>query len=136
MVTSGTHGFLDVFPRCRFGVETGGTVTGWPAKGGYYILRCSVAELEYLGLDRFQPVNKSDNPQKEELWCTKIRNLGAKWYGDPYEHMEAKTRGVETPHLSLGWPSDGGAWALQTTKVEGIRKGLGRINNVFTMEER
>ncbi|KIL85413.1 hypothetical protein FAVG1_11369 [Fusarium avenaceum] len=124
------------FPRCHFGDRTGGLVNGWPAKGGYYTLLCSVAELEFLNLDRFKPTNRSENAQEEEAHCAKMRQLGARWYRDPYEEVHDETSGIERLRLYVGYPADGGVWAIQATPSQSRRKGLGRINNAFTMEER
>jgi hypothetical protein len=69
-----------------------------------------------------------------------MRLLGANWYQDPYAQVEEVSHraslGSNAPRLYLGWPIDGGVWALQATKFQSNWKGLGRIDNVFTMEER
>jgi hypothetical protein len=107
-------------------------VRGWPEKGGYYTHLCSVAELDFLGLDRFKPTNRSEDIQEEEAHCARMRQLGARWCLNPYK----EPNGAERPQLYVGWPADGGVWAIQATEGESARKGLGRINNAFTMEER
>lgn len=128
------------FPRCDFGSRVGGVVHGWPAKGGFYAHLCSVAVLEFLGLDRFKPSNKSDDPEKEEAHCAKMRQLGAKWFRNPDHQLRAgeKLRNGEpdAPLLFVGWPAGGGVWVIHTTLSQSARKGLGRIGNAFTMEER
>ncbi|KAM0233775.1 hypothetical protein ACHAP5_010298 [Fusarium lateritium] len=124
------------FPRSHFCGRTGGLVKGWPAKGGYYTLLCSVAELEFLNLDRFKPTNRSEDTQEEEAHCARMRQLGARWYRDPYEQVDDETSGIEILRLYIGWPADGGVWAIQATSSQSNLKGLGRINNAFTMEER
>jgi len=69
-----------------------------------------------------------------------MRQLGASWYQDPYAQVEEMSDraylGSDAPRLYVGWSVDGGVWALQATRFQSKRKGLGRINNVFTMEER
>lgn len=136
----GFHGKFGVtwFPRCRFGGTFGGVVIGWPAKGGYYSHLCSAAELEFLGIDRFKPANKSDEPVKEEAHCAKMRQLGAKWYRDPFHQLsdQDKNDDPDAPRLFVGWPADGGVWAIHTTLFESEKRGLGRIGNAFTMLER
>ncbi|KAF4339669.1 hypothetical protein FBEOM_6452 [Fusarium beomiforme] len=128
------------FPRCQFGGLVGGVVHGWPAKGGFYTKLCSVAELEFLGLDRFNPSNKSNNREEEEAHCAKMRQLGAKWYRNPdhkfYSGEKLRNGDPDAPLLFVGWPADGGVWALSTNLSQSARKGLGRIGNAFTMEER
>ncbi|KAF5612861.1 uncharacterized protein FSUBG_1091 [Fusarium subglutinans] len=102
----GFHGTFGVtsFPRCQFGGRFGGIATGWPAKGGYYSHLCSVAELEFLGLDRFKPANKSDEPDKEEAHCAKMRQPGAKWYRDPFHQLseQDKKNDLDAPRLFVG----------------------------------
>ncbi|KAF5651740.1 hypothetical protein F25303_3944 [Fusarium sp. NRRL 25303] len=107
-------------------------------KGGYYSHLCSAAELEFLGIDRFKPANKSDEPEKEEAHCAKMRQLGAKWYHDPFHQLsdQDKNDDPDTPRLFVGWPADGGVWAIHTTLFDSEKRGLGRIGNAFTMSER
>jgi hypothetical protein len=128
------------FPRCEFGSRVGGVVYGWPAKGGFYSHLCSVAELEFLGLDRFKACDKSDEPEKEEAHCAKMRQLAASWFRDPDHELRAeakyRNREPDAPLLFIGWPDDGGVWVIHTTLSQSARKGLGRIGNAFTMEER
>ncbi|KAF5246717.1 hypothetical protein FANTH_6787 [Fusarium anthophilum] len=126
------------FPRCQFGGLTGGSVTGWPKRGGYYTHFCSIAELEFLGLDRFKPVNSSGDPVEEEAHCARMRQLGATWFKDLDEEIENQWKyGLpDSPRLYAGWPADGGVWVLFTTFSQTGRKGLGRIGNALTMEER
>ncbi|KAM0302897.1 hypothetical protein HYE67_011221 [Fusarium culmorum] len=125
------------FPRSKFVGSSGGIITGWPARGGYYQLKCSLAELDYLGLDRFNPTNRTGDSKEEEVWCARLRQLGAKWYPNIYHILAEGGDGIEIPRLYLGWPADGGGvWALQSTKFNANLRGLGRINNAFTMEER
>ncbi|KAF4952551.1 hypothetical protein FGADI_6622 [Fusarium gaditjirri] len=126
------------FPRCQFGGLTGGSVTGWPKRGGYYTHLCSVAELEFLGLDRFKPVNRSGDPDEEEAHCARMRQLGAKWFQDLDGEIENQWKHdlPDSPRLYAGWPAGGGVWVLYTTFSQTKRKGLGRIGNALTMEER
>ncbi|KAF9786534.1 hypothetical protein IL306_001549 [Fusarium sp. DS 682] len=126
------------FPRLGFNDRAGGHATGWPAKGGYLVHSCSLVELEFLGLDRFEKAERSDDPEKEEAHCAKMRLLGAKWYRNPYQELldEQAEKDNDSPRLYVGVQSDGGIWAIQTTLLETRRKGLGRIENALTMEER
>ncbi|VTT66004.1 unnamed protein product [Fusarium fujikuroi] len=126
------------FPRCQFGGLTGGSVTGWPKKGGYYTHLCSIVELEFLGLDRFKPANSSGDPDEEEAHCARMRQLGATWVKDLDSEIENQWKydSPDSPRLYAGWPADGGVWVLYTTFSQTKRKGLGRIGNALTMEER
>jgi len=128
------------FPRSSFGGCVGGVVYGWPAKGGFYSRLCSVVELEFLGIDRFEPSDKPDDPENEEAHCAKLRQLGAHWFRDPDHKLrygqKYRNKEPDAPVLYVGWPSSGGVWALSTNLTQSARKGLGRIDNAFTMEER
>ncbi|POS70712.1 hypothetical protein DHEL01_v210890 [Diaporthe helianthi] len=39
-------------------------------------------ELEFLGLDRFEPTPRSQDPADEDVFCAKMRRLGPRWYRD------------------------------------------------------
>lgn len=68
---------LDQF-RVEFLRGPGVQVTGWPAKGGVYILeRCLGVELDFLGLDRFHNTPRPSGPDaaaEEEAHCNKSKN--------------------------------------------------------------
>ncbi|KAI8408162.1 hypothetical protein FOFC_11096 [Fusarium oxysporum] len=117
------------FPRVGFGDYIGGTATGWPAKGGFLRHLCSIVELEFLGLDRFQRANMSDDPEKEEAYYNKMRLLG--------EILDETTeKDLDSPRLFVGVPAGSGVWVIYTTFSRSRREGLGRIGNALTMEER
>ncbi|KAH7264847.1 uncharacterized protein BKA55DRAFT_534809 [Fusarium redolens] len=120
---------VTVFPRSGFGDRTGGTAIGWPAKGGYLTHSCSLVELEFLGLDRFQRTNMSHDPEKEEAHCAKMRLLGAKWYRNPYQELldETAEKDIDSPRLFVGVTADGGVWVIYTTLLGSRREGLGRL---------
>jgi hypothetical protein len=122
---------VTVFPRSGFGDRTGGTAIGWPAKGGYLTQSCSLVELEFLGLDRFQRTNMSLDPEKDEAHC-------AKWYRNPYQELldETAEKDIDSPRLFVGLTADGGVWVIYTTLLGSRREGFGRIGNALTMEER
>ncbi|RGP66173.1 hypothetical protein FSPOR_6793 [Fusarium sporotrichioides] len=128
------------FPRLEFGGKGGGVVHGWPAKGGFYSRLCSVAELEFMGLDRFEPSDRPEDPENEEAHCTKMRQLGASWFRDPDHKLDADQKyrisAPDAPLLFVGWPAGGGVWTISTNLSQSAQKGFGRINNAFTMEER
>lgn len=123
------------FPRSEFGGKFGARVTGWPKIGGYYTLYCSAAELEFLGLDRFEPSDRAQSQEDEEAHCARMRKLGARWHPDDWEEFKA-TYEDDTPRLFVGWTVKGGAWALHTTKLASKENGLGSIGNALTMYER
>lgn len=80
----------------------------------------------------------SDDPEKEEAYCNKMRFLGAKWYSNPWQEIldETAEKDLDSPRLFAGVPADGGVWVIYTTFSRSRREGLGRIGNTLTMEER
>jgi hypothetical protein len=59
-----------------YGTKPGAQVSGWPAKGGVYILLASPVEVEFLGYNRFEHVPRPDptdpdTAADEEAHCNK-----------------------------------------------------------------
>ncbi|KAK7416328.1 hypothetical protein QQX98_005273 [Neonectria punicea] len=115
--------------RTSFDNTIGTSITGHPSKGGTYSLSgCSAVDLAFLGVDRFSPAQRSADAAEEDAFCARMRQLGARWSGDPRP---------ERPVLYVGWPAGGGVWAVRRSYVSGSpSKGLGRIANAVTMAER
>ncbi|KAH8803508.1 hypothetical protein F5884DRAFT_683208 [Xylogone sp. PMI_703] len=129
-------------PECRtdFRSDAGTLVQGWPSKGGIYVLsNCYAVELEFLGLDRFQPTPRSEDQAEEDAHCDQMRRLGAKWWSsrDDYIRHAMEIPSRDSLMLFVGWPSDGGVWVLKTTRRDALLvKGIGRIHNALNMTER
>lgn len=70
--------------RVEFLRGPGAQVTGWPSKGGIYILEgCLGVELDFLGLDRFHNTPRPSGPNaaaEEEAHCNKSKNLFIRVY--------------------------------------------------------
>jgi len=138
-----TGPMVEVFEKSTYRTEfTAGsltTVRGWPSTGGFYILSCDGVELEFLGLDRFEPTPRSQDPAEEDAFCAKMRRLGPRWYRD-LEAEAAESLGGEyrTDHVvkAFGWPADGGVWALKMPEMDSYMKGMSSIRNAFSMDER
>lgn len=138
-----TGPMVEVFEKSTYRTEfTAGsltTVRGWPSTGGFYILSCDGVELEFLGLDRFEPTPRSQDSAEEDTFCAKMRRLGPRWYRD-LEAEAAESLGVEyrTDHVvkAFGWPTNGGVWALKMPEMDSYMKGMSRIRNAFSMDER
>ena len=114
-------------------------VRGWPSTGGFYILSCDGVELEFLGLNRFEPTQRSQDPAEEDAFCAKMRRLGADWHRSQEAQVADSLAGeYQTNHVvkAFGWPADGGVWALKMPYMDSEMKGIGRIRNAFSMEER
>ncbi|KAI9170783.1 hypothetical protein HJFPF1_00256 [Paramyrothecium foliicola] len=125
--------------RTEFGAGSLTTVHGWPSSGGFYILSCDGVELEFLGLDRFNPTPRSQDHAEEDEFCAKMRMLGAKWYESVDDYL---LEGLRSEHQrkpwvkAFGWPAGGGVWALKMSSTDAEQKGPARIRNSFSMEER
>lgn len=138
-----TGPMVEVFEKSTKRTEfTSGSLTivrGWPSTGGFYVLGCDGVQLEFLGLDRFEPTPRSQNPAEEDAFCANMRKFGAKWYRD-LEAEAADSLGEEYRYdhevKAFGWPVDGGVWALKMPYMDSYMKGMGRIRNAFSMEER
>ncbi|KAL8854336.1 MAG: hypothetical protein Q9221_000822 [Calogaya cf. arnoldii] len=99
-------------------------------------------ELDFLGLDRFSEALKPDDATDEDALCQRMRAMGAEWFRDEEDAekwpssiiREGKRTGKQK--LWFGWPEDGGAWVLELEEFDAGRKGVGRIYNACTMEER
>jgi hypothetical protein len=138
-----TGPMVEVFEKSTYRTEfTAGSLTivrGWPSTGGFYILSCDGVELEFLGLDRFEPTPRSQDPAEEDAFCAKMRRLGPRWYRDlEAEADESLGGGYRTDRVvkAFGWPADGGVWALKMPKMDSYFKGMSRIRNAFSMDER
>ena len=122
--------------RVHFGACAGATVKGFPSTGGVYRLSCSVMELDFLGVDRFETAPRSLDPAEEDSFCAKMRLLGARWWPsmDAYRNAESRTERVH--YIGVG--PQGGVWALESVEADFWEdsRGLGRINNARNMEEK
>ncbi|KAJ5605717.1 hypothetical protein N7510_008498 [Penicillium lagena] len=133
----------------RYGSGPGVAVTGWPSQGGIYTLQvCSRVELEFLELDLFNNTLRpsASNPEwqnKENAHCDRMRRLGPTWWKSEYarfysgmlEISEGRDNGKDN-YIRAGWPPGGGVWVLQTTRDEASEKGLAKLQNANTMQER
>ncbi|EAQ85362.1 hypothetical protein CHGG_09376 [Chaetomium globosum CBS 148.51] len=129
--------------RVHFGTRAGASVHGFPSTGGVYMLSCSVAELDFLGLDRFEIAQPSTDPDKEDAFCAKMRLLGPEWW--PSLEAYSKAEWLDFTHQAynrrrlvrfIGVSPEGGVWALVVEEEDCSNRQLGRINNAVNMEER
>lgn len=124
--------------RVSFGIGPGATVQAWPSKGGFYTHHCSVVELDFLGLDRFETVPGTCDPTEEDALSANLRKLGAVWWRT-LDDWVRKNMGL--PELTVrkvyaGWPAAGGVWVLETNYRDVYDRDLGRIGNARDMDER
>ena len=134
---------------------SGGRITCWPSTGGIWSKDCSAAELEWLGLPRFDSVDKPSqyNGTDEDLLCNKIRMLGgAKFWkipftDDSYYHWAHeivcnKLEDCHTPDVVEQWVAgidedNGGIWLLETDNGDvDLELRFGGLGNSFSMKER
>ncbi|KAI2635873.1 hypothetical protein GGS26DRAFT_515175 [Hypomontagnella submonticulosa] len=124
--------------RTTFGVRSGAAVRGYPSYGGVYVLHCTPVELDFLQLDRFHIAMRSSDQVEEDIHCANMRRLGATWWESEGAY---RRRGMDMdrsnePVTFVGWPSGGGIWVLRTTLEDASERGIGRINNCYSMDER
>jgi hypothetical protein len=124
----------------HFGYDSTTMVLGCPSKGGIYVYYtyCPI-DLDFLHLDRFNPVSRSPNTVEEDVHCVNMRKLGARWW----ESEEAWDRyaifhqqSPDDPFIVVGWLSGGGVWVLKTTRQEALKLGAGKAGNAYNMDER
>ncbi|EED20559.1 conserved hypothetical protein [Talaromyces stipitatus ATCC 10500] len=136
-------------PHVRYdtGFDPGSTtIYGYPRKGGLYTLPHALGvEFDFLGLDRFGLTGSKEEEIKpsdeEEVFCNKMRQLGAKWFPDRRLYCLYSRRPASSkPHgvLHVGWPSNGGVWVLHIGEMEAIfeTEPWGIIYNALNMDER
>ncbi|KAI1103048.1 hypothetical protein F4804DRAFT_311372 [Jackrogersella minutella] len=124
--------------RTQFGVRSGAAVRGYPSYGGVYILHCTAVELDFLGLDRFHIAMRAVDQEEEDAFCNNMRRLGATWWESEaaYRQKAMDPDRSGEPVTFVGWPPGGGVWVLRLPHEDATTRGVGRINNCSTMEER
>ncbi|KAI9888349.1 MAG: hypothetical protein M1814_000556 [Vezdaea aestivalis] len=107
-------------PKLRYDLEYGSAAC-WPSTGGVWIKRMSLVELDYLGINRFNNTNKSDNAVAENAFCSRLESLGASFYSLPEESVREEICYNDIVHcyepeircdVEVGYPSGGGVWVL------------------------
>ena len=127
--------------RTEFG-RNGCAVFGWPSTGGVFIKEpADIVDLEYLGLDRFQPSSRSTDVHEENLFCKKMHRLGAAWWESEEDYTDVllgmrQRSPVESSEVVFGWPSTGGVWVLRLEDREKLPKDFGKIHMALNMDER
>jgi hypothetical protein len=128
--------------RVSFLAKPGAEVKGFPSTGGVYIHSCSAMELDFLGLDRFETAPPSSVPAEEDDFCARLQLLGAVWWRSVAEkdkaHAWAALRHPKDSKSKIRFlgVEEGGVWALEIERRDGVEKGVGRIENALTMEEK
>ncbi|KAH6640298.1 hypothetical protein F5144DRAFT_589811 [Chaetomium tenue] len=129
--------------RVHFGTQAGASAHGFPSTGGVYILSCSAAELDFLGLGRFDIAQPSTDPASQDAFCAKMRLLGPEWW--PSLEAYSKAERLDFTHKAynrrgivrfIGVSSEGGVWGLVVEEEDCYNRQLGRINNAGDMEEK
>ena len=100
-----------------------------------------IVDLQYLGLDRFQPSSRSTDALEEDLFCEKMCKLGAAWWESEEDYTDVllgmrERSPVESSEIVSGWPSTGGVWVLRLDDREKLPKDFGKIHMALTMDER
>lgn len=114
----------------------------WPSVGGIIIAETvQSVELDFIGVDRFTPVERSYNTTEEDAFCRKLRLVGGKWWDSysNYIELDMKIRNPtigETEVLYLGWPARVGVWVIRMPSRNQFWYGFDRHRNAHTMEER
>ena len=130
----------DVTKRLRLGAH-GATVYGWPSTGGMLLREPNAVELEYLGIDRFHDSERSEDPAEEDVFCTRMGNVGASWWQSEGDWVDAilgerEMSEQESIRLEVGWPEAGGVWILKYSIRNKPPPKIGKVKMALNMEER
>ncbi|RYC56891.1 hypothetical protein CHU98_g9325 [Xylaria longipes] len=127
--------------RVVFGAHST-SVYGYPSSGGALVLPfCNGVDLSFLGLSRFDPAEREEDPAKEDLHCARMRKLGAWWFSSVHEYQTIDCFEPEILHHKMlviaAWPQTGqGVWVVTMHGDEASEQGLARLWNASNMEER
>ncbi|RYP18791.1 hypothetical protein DL765_003726 [Monosporascus sp. GIB2] len=127
--------------RVAFGTHTT-IVYGYPSSGGVLVLPyCNGVDLTFLDIPRFEPVERSEDPAAEDRHCHRMRKLGAWKFTSvrEYELMELFSPEELGRKILVvaAWPQSGaGVWVITMHVNEAAEKGLARVWNALSMDER
>lgn len=124
--------------RTEFGAA-GTIVYGWPSTGGVWVHEdCYGVELNFLGLDRFEPSETQRYSPEEDAFCNRLEKIGGRFFASELEYNRQSFRDRKA-RVWIGWPAgkpEGGLWVLKTELSEASEMGVSRIRNALTMAER
>ncbi|RYP60207.1 hypothetical protein DL769_008231 [Monosporascus sp. CRB-8-3] len=127
--------------RVAFGAHTT-TVYGYPSSGGVLVLPyCNGVDLAFLDIPRFEPVERSKDPAAEDRHCQRMRRLGAWKFTNVGEYERMPYLSPEKLNRMIlvvaAWPQGGaGVWVITMRVGEAAEKGLARVWNALSMDER
>ena len=131
----------DTTKRTQFG-STGVSVFEWPSSDGVLIKEpADVVDLQFLGVNRLEASQRSQDPSEEDAFSQKMRKIGAKWWASEQNYVkvligERERTKVEERELVMGWPGSGGVWILRYERQRDIPKDFGRLHMALDMDER
>lgn len=123
------------------------------AKRFYFcLIQVTPVELDFLGLDRFVPQNRSSDQTEEDAFCERLKTIGAVYRDGTKDKWKFVYQGPDPPPTSANrycWPRAGGAWVMKLWVDDydidykyfynnnyTLMNLVGAIGNAFTMEER
>jgi hypothetical protein len=120
------------------------TVMCWPSVGGIIAAKgVHSVELDFLGLNRFHPINRTYNATEEDIFCRKLRLVRGKWWSSYWDFIDITSLGgrrkmtaEEQEVLYLEWPESGGLWVLRLPNLNHFWYRIDRAKNAHSMEER
>ncbi|KAH8426491.1 uncharacterized protein LDX57_004226 [Aspergillus melleus] len=122
--------------------RAGCLVYGYPSTGGVLIKNADLADLLFLSLPRFQPVQRASSVDEEDRFCKLLRRTGATWWPSREDKLgvileEREMTEEEKKVLVFGWPADGvGVWVLRFANASEMPRDFMRIRFAMNMEER
>ncbi|KAJ5464752.1 uncharacterized protein N7458_000438 [Penicillium daleae] len=132
-------------PTTRYDIQTGKT-SCYPSSGGIWLADLGPVELQYLGINRFDSTERSENQSEEDHFCHELRKFGGSWY-DPKSPDDLWVGGecseldefepVFSIDRQVAFPAKGGVWVLGKDKETGRYPiGMAGVRNSLTMDER
>ena len=98
--------------------------------------------MQYLRLDRFKVTQRSLNVFEEDVFCERMRRIGATWWASEQEYNDVllgvrERTELEARVLVFGWPEDGkGVWVLKYESEIATPRHFGKLSLAISMNER
>ncbi|KAL9115809.1 MAG: hypothetical protein Q9227_000177 [Pyrenula ochraceoflavens] len=121
---------------------SGREARGYPSTGGLLLLPFDIAVAQHLNLPRLSPSRRAQNVTDEDIFCKRLRLLGAKWWRSDHDHAEkligfTEATEEEKKRIIVGWPSNGhGVWIMRMHNEGPRPRDYGKLRMCLNMDER
>lgn len=115
---------------------------GHPSAGGTLLLPIDVVLAQHLDLPRQTQSLRAQQEADEDIFCHRLRLLGAKWWANE-DGFLLKSVGLDQTTeedrkgIVVGWPSSGhGVWILRLQNRDARPRDYGKLGMCVSMDER